>query len=106
MQIVLPKTRNNKKKRSETPIIFEVSKIPVFSVFSDTQLWEVSEALALHELGGVIRPAETFNMQHVYTRCDHSIPVVFILPSSGSQDNSIKGDMHFMSLVHQLPKFR
>ena len=59
----------------------------------------MSEALALYELGGVIRPAETFNVQHIYTRCDHPTPVVFILPSSGSQDNSIKGDMHFMSLV-------
>ena len=44
-------------------------------------MWDVSQALVLHEMGGVLHRDENYNIKDIYANCNRSIPVVFMLPS-------------------------
>ena len=71
-------------------------------------MWEVSQALVLYELGGVIQGGENYNLHTVYEYTDSTTPVVFILPSDvhdGSADDSTKGEvglvLHHRTITYQ-----
>ena len=58
---------------------------------------EVSEALVVYELGGIISPPPNFNVKDVFEMTDKSVPVVCVLPAAMSDKpgpahlESIKG---------------
>ncbi len=51
---------------------------------------EVSEALVLYELGGIIQQPHNYSVRQVYDLSDKSTPIIFIQP--GFVDNMKQGN--------------
>ena len=57
-------------------------------------MYEVSSAIVLYQLGGVVSPPASYDIHSVYEYSDTHIPVTFILPAdihAQPHHNSIKG---------------
>ena len=72
-----------------------IRKLQVHCMFySCLQTWEVTKALVVYVLGGIIHPGDSMNLQTVYEYTDKSTPVVLILPVDPNEpdaDPSITG---------------
>ena len=55
-------------------------------------MYDVCQALVLHDLGGLISPPRNYSVAEAYEYSDKATPVVFLLPSSvcgqAKQDSS------------------
>ena len=52
-----------------------------FLIVFSAQLYEVCQALILHELGGLVQQPMNYNISDVYAKSSETVPVIFIHPS-------------------------
>ncbi|XP_023931630.1 dynein heavy chain 6, axonemal-like [Lingula anatina] len=83
-------------------------KCLLWRVCCPDRLYEISQAMTLYELGGVVPPADHFNIKTVYTVAKRNLPVVFMLPSGEREERLATGTTGYsvdpVFHIHQLAK--